>query len=123
MGFSGTPSASNPALFLVAATHVERERAGALVYSSGGPQFVPYPGGVRCLAAPRTVLSRQWSGGSPAGSACSGALGLDFNALIRSGADPLLVPGHTVNAQWIFRDPTGPSALASSEAIEFTIQL
>ena len=51
----------------------------------------------------------------------SGSLTVDFNALIRSGADPLLYAGQVVDAQWIYRDPLGPSALASSEAVEFTI--
>ncbi len=122
MGFSGVPSVTSAQPFTLSASSVPNRRPGSLVFTLAGPQFLPYPGGIRCLAAPRELVARQLSGGSTTGTDCSGALSVDFNALIQSGSAPQLMAGVTVNAQWTFRDPDGPSALASSEAIEFTIQ-
>ena len=121
MGFSGVPSASSGLPFAITASGVLSHKTGVLVYGTNGRTFTPYPGGVRCIAAPRSTTARQTSGGTPGTSDCSGALAVDFNALIASGADPALYAGRVVDAQWIYRDPLGPSALASSEAIEFTI--
>jgi hypothetical protein len=92
-----------------------------VVYGTHGPAFVRYPGGVRCVAAPRRTTARQSSGGSLGASDCSGTFTLDFNALLASGVDPLLFVGQPVDAQWVYRDPLGPSVLASSEAVHFTI--
>jgi hypothetical protein len=119
IGFSGTASASSGQPFLLSASNVLGQRNGALVYGTNGRAFTPYPGGVRCIAPPRRVTARQTSGG--AANTCSGALAFDFNAWIASGSDPLLQVGQVVEAQWIYRDPFGPSALASSEAVEFAI--
>lgn len=120
IGFSGVPSVSGSQPFTLSASSVANRRPGSLAFTLAGPQFLPYPGGMRCIAAPRELVARQRSGGSTAGSDCSGALRFDFNTLIQTGAAPQLVAGAT-NAQWTFRDPGGPSALASSEALEFTI--
>jgi hypothetical protein len=119
MGFQGAPSASSATPFTVYATRTLEDRIGSLVYGTSGRLFLPYPGGVRCLAPPRFMTARQATG--QGFGTCGGQLITDFNALIQSGLDPQLVAGTTVNAQWIFRDPTGASALASSAAIEFDI--
>lgn len=122
MGFSGVPSVTSTQPFTLSASSVPNRRPGSLVFTLAGPQFLPYPGGIRCLAAPRELVARQLSVGSTTGTDCSGSLSIDFNALIQSGSAPQLMAGVTVNAQWTFRDPDGPSALASTEAVEFTIQ-
>ena len=121
IGFSGSPSASSGQPFAITASGVLSHKNGVLVYGTNGAAFAPYPGGVRCVAAPRRTTARQSSGGTANVNDCSGALAVDFNALIASGADPSLYAGQWVNAQWIYRDPFGPSALASSEAVEFLI--
>lgn len=121
IGFQGTPSVSNPAPFLITATNVLPDRVGTLVYGTNGRIFQPYAGGVRCIAPPRRMTARQTSGNTGAGI-CGGALSVDFNSFVQTGLDPQLVAGAQVNAQWIFRDPTGPSALASTAAIEFNIR-
>lgn len=121
IGFNGSPSASSGQPFAITASGVLSHKNGVLVYGTNGPAFAPYPGGVRCIAAPRRTTARQSSGGTPNANDCSGSLAIDFNAFIASGADPLLHAGQVVNAQWVYRDPLGPSALASSEAVEFAI--
>jgi hypothetical protein len=121
IGFAGVPSASSGAPFTLSASNAISRRGGMLVYGTSGPAFVHYPGGVRCVAAPRRTTARQSSGGTSGASDCSGAFTLDFNALVASGVDPLLFVGQSVDAQWVYRDPLGPSALASSEAVHFTI--
>ncbi len=122
MGFSGVPSVTSAQPFTLSSSSVANRRPASLVFTMAGPQFLRYPGGIRCIAAPRELVARQLSAGSTSGSDCSGVLSFDFNSLIQGGAAPQLMAGVTVNAQWIFRDADGPSALASSEGIEFTIQ-
>lgn len=122
MGFSGTPSVSSAQPFTLSGSAISNRRPASLTFTIAGPQFLPYPGGIRCTAAPRELVARQFSGGSTSGRDCTGALSFDFNALIQGGAAPQLAAGVTVNAQWTFRDPQGPSAIASTEAVEFTIQ-
>lgn len=119
IGFSGSASASSGQPFLLSASNVLGQKNGALVYGTNGRVFTPYPGGVRCIVPPRRVTARQPSGGGP--GTCTGSLAFDFNAWIASGSDPLLQVGQVVEAQWIYRDPAGSSALASSEAVEFAI--
>lgn len=121
MGFSGTPSATSPQPFMISASAAPSIRGGALLFTVAGPAFVPFPGGVRCLASPALALPAQLSSGSPA-IACDGAFSLDFNAVIQSGSWPQLAPGATVNVQWVFRDPDATNGSAVSEALEFTIQ-
>lgn len=121
MGFSGTPSAGSSQPFLISASTAPSIRGGALLFTVAGPAFVPFPGGVRCLASPVVALAAQPSSGAPA-IACDGAFSLDFNAVIQSGSWPQLASGATVNAQWVFRDPDASNASAASEALEFTIQ-
>jgi hypothetical protein len=52
---------------------------------------------------------------------CSGALALDFNAQIASGADPALVPGAAVWLQSWTRDPSAVGGTLLSNAVAFFI--
>ena len=120
-GFSGTPSASSGAPFLVQAANVVNRKTGLLLYSFSSA-FVPFQGGTLCVGSSFRA-GAQNSGGSASGSDCSGGFAFDFNALIRSGANPLLVPGATVQTQWIHRDfPIGGSSIGLSDAGRFAIQ-
>lgn len=120
IGWSGTPSATSPAPFLVTASAVLNNQNGILFYG-GAPAFVPFQDGTRCVANPIARTPIQNAGGNPPPADCSGTYAFDFNAWIRSGPDPSLLPGTTVYAQFWSRDPGSPSTTGLSDALQFTI--
>jgi hypothetical protein len=61
------------------------------------------------------------SGGSASPSDCSGALSIDFNALIQGGTNPMLVPGTMVNVQGWYRDPLGAFQTGLTDSVQFWI--
>ncbi len=122
---SGLCSMSSAAPFLVTATQVSPNKLGRLLYSLGEAN-IPFQGGVLCLAPPvhRTPPSNSGSNGLPPPlDGCSGVLSYDFNAFVQSGADPLLLPGRIVRAQYRFRDPHSPGGygIGLSDALRFGI--
>jgi hypothetical protein len=120
--FSGTPSASSPNPFTISATRVLNHQLTLMLYGHDSA-FTPFQGSVLCVAAPLKRWAIQSSGGNPAGSDCSGVPSTDFNARIRSGADPTLVPGATVTARWIYRDGQDPAGFGTglTDALRFAI--
>ncbi len=118
VGFSGSPSASNPSPFDVNAALVVPGMNGILFYGHGADN-TPFQGGILCALPPIVRTSLQVSGGA---AVCSGAYHFDFNALIQSGSDPSLVAGWQVNAQYWFRDPPASFGSGLSDALEFVIQ-
>jgi hypothetical protein len=124
IGFLGTPSASAGSGFFVQASAVMNRKSGFLVYGTTGGQAARFFGGTLCVQSPLHRTPPQSSGGSAAGSDCTGVYSFDFNARIASGIDPLLVLGATVNAQYYSRDPgfAMPNNIGLTNAIEFTIQ-
>lgn len=123
ISFVGTPSASASAGFHVFGTSVLNRAPGLLVYGTNGRATTPFGGATLCLAAPLRRTPVQNSGGSAVGVDCSGSYHLDFAAWVASGADPTLVAGTTVNAQWYSRD-TGfapPGNVGLTNALEFTL--
>lgn len=119
--FSGTPSASNPAPFLVGAVDVLNNANGILIYGMG-PNNLAALGGTLCIASPIVRTPFQFSGGSAVGTDCSGTYALDFNALIQGGGDPALVAGAAVFGQYWYRDPANTQGSALSDGGQFTIQ-
>jgi hypothetical protein len=101
---SGAPSATSPAPFQINASSVLNQKIGLLFYGFE-PANAPFQDGWICIQPPTTRTTPQSSGGTPAPDNCSGSYSFDFNALIRSGADPLLVVGRDVFAQYWSRDP------------------
>jgi len=122
MGFTGIPSAGSAAAFEILAQPLPAGRLGLLVYSFG-PNHEPFAGGVRCIQVPSRRAAVVTSSGVP-GPGCTGSIAADFNVRIRSGADPALVPGTVVYAQYRYRDPADPSGanLGMSDALRFVIQ-
>jgi hypothetical protein len=122
VGYSGSPSASSPSPFLITGANVLNQKLALLLYGYGA-KFTPYQGSLLCIAPPLKRLAIQNSGGSPSGLDCTGTLSTDFNARIRSGADPLLVPGATISARWYYRDPQDPAGFSSglTDTLRFTI--
>jgi hypothetical protein len=120
-GHQGECSATSPNPFLVRATSIVPNKTGFLFYGSG-EAAAPFQGGTRCVGTPfkRTPASNSGSSGQPP---CSGVLSYDFNARIRSGVDPALVPGRMVYAQYYYRDPNDPAGFGTglSDALRFGI--
>ncbi len=123
IGYSGIPSASSPVPFDVTASSVLNNQNGVLFYGFG-PDASAFQGGTLCVAPPLTRTGLLFSGGNPPPDDCSGAHAFDFNALIQSGADPALVGGAQVHAQYWTRDPLDPTGFGTglTDALQFTIQ-
>jgi len=107
---------------VVSASGVVPNRLGRLLYSSH-PGHLPFSGGTLCVAVPFRATGNQNSGGGSAGTACGGALSVDFAAFVQSGIDPSLVPGSVVFAQFWFRDPYNASGAGLTNALRFQVGL
>lgn len=120
---SGTPSATDPTPFDISCSQVINNKFGLLFYGTNGPLGAPFQGGFLCVKAPTVRTTTQGSGGSPTGADCTGTYSYDFNARIQSGADPDLIQGATVNAQYWYRDPNDPAGFTTglSDGIQFEI--
>jgi hypothetical protein len=121
MGFSGTPSATFASPFTITATQVLNQKNGVFFYGTSGRSFAPFQGGFKCVQSPTRRTGTLFSGGSVGPVDCSGALSLDFNAWIQSGADPNLLAGTVVDGQFWYRDGAASSGTGLSEAIELVI--
>ena len=120
MVWAGTPSATAPAAFDVAATGVINNKVGLLFYGFG-PNSAPFQGGTRCVLSPTRRTPLQVSGGNPPPADCSGAFGFDFNARIQSGVDPSLAPGVVVYGQYWYRDPLASHTTGLTNGLSFVI--
>jgi hypothetical protein len=123
MTIAGVPSVAWPHDFYLGAMKVLDHKAGALIYSTSGPAMTPFAGGTLCIRSPLRRTPVQQSGGSSAGSDCSGSFSMDFGAWIGSGNDPALIAGASVWAQYWSRDPgfAPPNAASLSDATTFVI--
>ncbi len=121
IGFSGMPSTTSALAFEVTATNVLSNKLGVLFYGTNGPTATPFLGGFQCVAPPRRRTPLQSSGGNPPPVDCSGTYAFDFNAHIQSGADPALVPGATVAAQYWTRDSGASFQTGMTDAVTFGI--
>ncbi len=121
IAWSGTPSVSSPAAFLVTASLVLSQKPGLLLYGMLYNQL-PFQGGILCVAPPTTRTAVQQSGGSPSGNDCTGAYAFDLNDHVQSGADPALVVGEDVYCQYWYRDPASQGSTGLTAAIRARIQ-
>ena len=120
IGFAGSPSATNPAPFLVTASGVINQKTGLLLYAFENAA-TPFQGGTLCLAAPLRRTPAQNSGGNVGPDDCSGTLSFDLNARIQSAIDPLLVAGAAVVAQYYYRDPADPFGVGLTDALALVV--
>jgi hypothetical protein len=121
IGWSGCPSATSNAPFLVTASNVLNQRQGLMFYGYA-PTAVPYSGGFRLVAAPIKRSPIMNSAGNPASvSDCSGNYAYDMNARIQLGTDPNLVVGATVCCQYWTRDPADSFGIGLTDALSFVI--
>ena len=123
MSSAGVPSPSGSAAFDILASTVQSGRRGILFYSLGSDRE-RFLGGLLCVAPPLRRAAVLNSGGNAAAHDCTGSFSFDFNARIRSGIDPDLVPGTVAYAQYFYRDPTDAAGYGTglSDALRFTIQ-
>ena len=117
---SGAPSYSSGAPFVVSASNVVNNKNG-LVFYGHAPTAAPFQGGLKCVAPPTLRSPVQISNGSPSGDDCTGTFAYDFSPLIQSHADPSLVPGREVFAQYWSRDPQASFNTNLTDAVRFTI--
>lgn len=121
ISLSGTASSQPGQVFDIQCNDVINQKNGLFFYGVNGSQAVPLLGGTLCVVGPLTRTSVVNSGGNSGAPDCSGVFHYDFNALIQSGADPLLVPGTRVWGQYWYRDPASPIPSGLSNAVEFVI--
>ncbi len=119
----GFPSPAASSGYVLRATNVRNQSAGALTFGISGRAALPFGGGINCIVPPRQRTPISSSGGSPASTPnCSGAWQLDFNTWMSQYYT--LPPGTTVQAQWFGRDQgfAAPNNWTLSAAIEFVVR-
>jgi plastocyanin len=121
IGSSGLPSASAGNGFAITAANIINQKFGLFFYGTNGQLASPFQGGFLCAKAPTKRTPVQSSGGSAAGSDCTGSYSIDFNAWIASGIDPALMAGTAVDGQYWSRDPQGSFGTNLTDAIHFVI--
>ncbi len=119
IGSSGTPSTSAGAPFLVTCTNVPAQRTGVLLYAFAAADW-PFLGGRRCIATPSRRTPPRVSTGALA-SACDGSFEFDFSAWRAAGADPNLLVGRLVYAQYWYRDAAASFGAGLSDALSFAL--
>lgn len=118
MSFTGVPSITNPAPFLVEAQDVTAASAGFLFYG-WAPSQVPYEGGFLCVQLPWSFSPTLNAGGI---GACGGSFTFDFNAVIQGAANPAALVGVQVLCQYAYIDPGDPFGSGLTDGLRFTIQ-
>jgi glucose/arabinose dehydrogenase len=120
IGFTGVPKIGAAVPFVIEARQIVNQKNGLLFYGFSASS-TPFQGGTLCVQSPFQRTPVQNSGGAVGGQDCSGVLSFDFSAWIQGGADPALVPGQQVNAQYWSRDPQGSFSTNLTDAVEFVI--
>jgi Tol biopolymer transport system component len=122
LSVQGTPSAGATSGHGIDVAGTLNAQLGLFVYSTAGAAIQPFGPPWLCVGPPIRRIAAQQTGGAPPPTLdCSGALTLDFNAWIATGADPALVPGTGVWLQGWTRDPTSTFGALLSEALAFQV--
>lgn len=122
IGWSGSPSASSATPFTITASSVVNQKFGFLLYGHTS-SFAPFQAATLCVAQPFRRTPAQPTGGTATGNNCTGSMSFDFDAWMQSGADPSLVLGTTISAQYYYRDTLDPTGFGSglSNGLRFAI--
>ncbi|MBI5433546.1 MAG: hypothetical protein HZA52_12015 [Planctomycetes bacterium] len=122
IAFTGTASASSGSPFTISCSALINNKNGLFFYGYT-PLGASFQGGHLCIKAPTKRLSVQNTGGNPPPDDCSGALSVNFNAVIQGGSDPALIPGAKIYVQTWARDPNDFNGFGTqlSDALQFTI--
>ncbi|MBK8179648.1 MAG: VCBS repeat-containing protein [Planctomycetes bacterium] len=120
ISFSGVPSVSATAGFLIESSGARAAKPGLLLYGPNGPASLSFDGGTLCVAPQGLrrgppVISL---GGTP-GPVCDALFRLDMNAFAsgNGGGNPaafLSVVGQHVHVQWWGRDSTAVGSFLSN---------
>ncbi len=119
IAMSSSPSASSGSGCTLSATQVLGAKNGLFFHGTLGAKGVPFHGGFLCIAPPIQRHAVHNSGGTP--GTCTGMFSEDLDALIASGADPVLVAGTTIFVQNWSRDPNAAFGDSLSDAVSATI--
>ena len=93
---------------------------GLLVVGTAAAE-APFQGGTLCVAPAVARVAPRLSGGNPGGVDCSGALRVDVNALLGTGALPGVAAGDELFVQWWYRDPGDATGYGLSDALRFFV--
>ncbi len=121
----GIPSVSAPSGFVVTCSSVEGDKSGLIFYGVSGRHATAWaPGSTSflCVKSPVQRMLSQNSGGT--GGSCDGSFSIDWSAWRSDHAAALgqpFAPGHVVDAQAWYRDPSAPGTTNLSDALEFTL--
>lgn len=117
---AGTPSASQPAGFVVTATGLAGSTRGLVLSGIGGRDAHPFGGGgsLLCLHGRAQHSAPAPTGGTP--GACDGSLALDLAQLGGGGAPVGFRAGARVQLQAAFRDPVSGRPVLTN-ALELTV--
>jgi len=121
ISIDGTPSLSAQTPCWIRASNVISNRTGLLLYSTR-PDRTPFQAGTLCLGLPFRRTGPMNSGGNPPPSDCSGSFERDFNHWMQTHAQPELVPGRRLFAQYFYRDRLNPLGPGLTDAVSFEIQ-
>jgi hypothetical protein len=125
LSYTGTPSATSGSFNILSNDHVEGQ-IGVYLYSLQKANL-SFHGGKLCVKAPfQRLMSLVKATDGVACTSCAGNCRMfkrNFNALIQSGADPLLTPGQSVKVQVRQRDPADPTGFGDnlSNGLAFVI--
>lgn len=120
IGYTGLPKMSSGTPFVITAAQIVNNKQGLLFYGYGA-NAAPFQGGTMCVQQPVKRTPVQNSGGSGAGSNCTGSFAFNMTAYINSGIDPALVVGQQVNCEYWSRDPQDPFTTNVTNAVQFVI--
>lgn len=122
IGWSGAPSATGTAPFVISAANVLNQKSGLLFFGTTGRIVKAFQGGTLCVRSPvrRTPVSA--SGGSLGAPDCSGLFALDFTPYLQGSVGPGFNFGDTVDVQWWYRDPQSSFSTGLSDALEFQVR-
>jgi hypothetical protein len=120
---SGTPSASAPSGFVVAASGVEGLTPGLFFFGTSGKAAIPWgtSSSLKCLLNPVDRGALIWSSGTP--GACNGQFAYDLNARWTEKPAQNPGPGALVQVQLWYRDAqsTSNQKTAFSDALELGV--
>ncbi len=119
IGATGTASLSAGTPFPVQASGVASHSPGVLLWSHR-PAHIPFAGGAALLAGPVHRSALLDSGGTPGVQDCSGALSVDFSAILSAGNSGFSA-GEFAFAQYWYLDPGATDGSALSAGLRFRI--
>lgn len=121
LDYTGFASLTSPAPFYVRLLDSPTLSFAIFFYGIGAQTTIPGAFGTICVAGPHTRMAPVASGGNPVDGPCVGLFEIDFNAYLRTGANPAVVAGSNVIGHFWYRYNMAPGNAAFSQAIEMPV--